>query len=119
MPGLRPPNLQPDVNGDEYDEVYIVHKGDSLGSIAAAQGVGLSELLAHNPAITDPNLISIGQLLAVPHAMKSNLGTVTRVVAPRQTAILSGWLSPRRSWSRTSRRCEELDTTQRSWSITQ
>lgn len=82
MPGLRPPNLQPDVNGDEYDEVYIVHKGDSLGSIAAAQGVGLSELLAHNPAITDPNLISIGQLLAVPHAMKSNLGTVTRVVAP-------------------------------------
>ena len=82
MPSLRPPNLQPEVSGDEYGEVYIVRKGDSLRSIAAAQGVGLSEVLAHNPAITDPNLISIGQLIAVPTAMKSNLGTVTRVVAP-------------------------------------
>ena len=82
MPSLRPPNLRPDVGGDEFGEVYIVRKGDTLGRIAATQGVGLSEILAHNPTITDPNLIKIGQLITVPNSIKSSPANVTQVVAP-------------------------------------
>lgn len=38
-----------------------VHTGDTLSSIAAAQGVTLSALEAANPQIGNPNVISVGE----------------------------------------------------------
>jgi len=82
IPSLRPPNLQADAGGDKYGEVYIVRKGETLSRIAASQGVGVGDILAHNPTITDPNLIKIGQLIAVPNSIKSSPANVAQVVAP-------------------------------------
>jgi LysM repeat protein len=44
---------------------YIVQSGDNLGNIARAFGVNLDELMALNN-ITNPNLIEVGQALAIP-----------------------------------------------------
>jgi LysM repeat protein len=44
---------------------YIVQSGDNLGNIARAFGVSLDELMALN-GISNPNLIEVGQALAIP-----------------------------------------------------
>jgi LysM repeat protein len=46
--------------------VYIVKKGDNLGKIAKKHGVTIDELLAVNPEITNPNEISLGQVIVIP-----------------------------------------------------
>lgn len=45
---------------------YIVQPGDTLRSLAARFDVTISALLAANPEITDPSLISVGQRLIIP-----------------------------------------------------
>lgn len=47
-------------------EDYIVQPGDTLSAIALRFGVTLSQLLAANPQITNPNLIYPGQAVAIP-----------------------------------------------------
>ena len=47
---------------------YVVVSGDSLSAIAAAHDVTLSQLLAANPQISDPNLIQAGQTVTIPAA---------------------------------------------------
>lgn len=44
---------------------YVVEPGDTATAIARAHGITLDELLALNPAITNPDLLSIGQRLDV------------------------------------------------------
>lgn len=46
---------------------YIVQAGDTLSAIAAANGVSVETLLAVNE-LTDPNILSIGQVLSLPEA---------------------------------------------------
>ncbi len=46
-------------------ERYTVQPGDSLGRIALAYGVSLARLIEAN-AITDPNLLTVGQTLEIP-----------------------------------------------------
>lgn len=46
---------------------HIVEAGDSLGGIAARYGVELNELIAQN-AISNPDLIRVGQVLELPGA---------------------------------------------------
>ncbi len=45
---------------------YTVQAGDSMFSIAQRFGVSLNELIAANPHITDPNVISPCDVLCVP-----------------------------------------------------
>lgn len=47
---------------DEYE----VAAGDTLTAIANRFGVGIEEILAANPAITDPNRIFVGQEIVIP-----------------------------------------------------
>lgn len=43
--------------------VHIVTAGDTLAKIAAANNVTVEQLLAWNPEITNPNVISVGQVI--------------------------------------------------------
>jgi len=45
---------------------YIVQSGDNLSAIAADNQVSLSDLLAANPQITNPNMIQPGQVINLP-----------------------------------------------------
>ncbi len=56
--GARPPSTCP-------GRVYTVRSGDTMFTIAQAQGVSLDALRAANPAV-DPNRLSIGQLICIP-----------------------------------------------------
>jgi hypothetical protein len=63
-PAAQPVRLSaPVTNGD-----YVVQRGDTLGSIAAAQGVsgGWKGIVAKNPSLAaNPNLITVGQRLTL------------------------------------------------------
>ena len=48
------------------DKQYEVQSGDTLSAIARQQGMSLDELLEANKNISDPNVISRGQEIAVP-----------------------------------------------------
>jgi soluble lytic murein transglycosylase-like protein len=58
-PPLKPPTAQV--------VTYSVKAGDNLGAIAARYGVTASALAAAN-AVTNPNLLKVGQLLRIPTA---------------------------------------------------
>jgi len=47
-------------------EYYTVQPGDSLWKIAVKYQVGISELIAANPQITNPNLIHPNQRITIP-----------------------------------------------------
>ena len=51
--------------GTGTGETYTVQPGDTLWAIAAARGMTLSELLALNPGIANPNLIRAGEKVRV------------------------------------------------------
>jgi hypothetical protein len=46
--------------------IYVIQVGDTLSSIATANGLTLEQLLAANEDITNPNLISAGQQIIIP-----------------------------------------------------
>ncbi len=46
---------------------YTVKKGDSLSAIAKRFHITLADLLAENPQISNPNQISMGQQIDIPH----------------------------------------------------
>lgn len=46
---------------------YKVKKNDTLVKIAGVHNLPLPLILAHNPEITDPNRISMGQLIRIPN----------------------------------------------------
>jgi|SRR6516165_9931888 LysM repeat protein len=56
---------------------YTVQSGDTLTSIAAQFGVTLAALAAANPQISNPNMISVGQVLTVPGSSTRSSGTGT------------------------------------------
>ncbi len=47
-------------------QAYKVKAGDTMNGIANANGISLQDLLAENPSISNPNLISIGQTITIP-----------------------------------------------------
>lgn len=48
------------------NDIYTVRPGDSLWKIASQYQVGVSELIAANPQIANPNLIYAGQKVNIP-----------------------------------------------------
>lgn len=61
---------------------YTVRQGDTLSSIAARHGVAVSDLLAANRQITNPNLIRVGWVLNIP----SGGGAVQSAAAAQRSA---------------------------------
>jgi len=49
-------------------DTYTIAPGDTLSGISAAKGIGMNDLLAANPHITDPNKIYAGATLNLPRA---------------------------------------------------
>lgn len=85
IPGIATSGRSPAATTEGFDFVYIVRKGDTLRKIAALQGVSIQALLDHNPEITDPDLIRVGQLIDVPRGLETGGGKVSRVVPPAST----------------------------------
>lgn len=48
------------------NEIYTVRPGDTLWKIANLNQVGVSELIAANPQISNPDMINIGQQINIP-----------------------------------------------------
>ncbi|HTP01083.1 MAG TPA: LysM peptidoglycan-binding domain-containing protein [Anaerolineales bacterium] len=51
---------------------YVVQPGDSMKKIAAKFGVCVSDLIAANPQIPNPNIIYAGQVIYIPASSSSN-----------------------------------------------
>ncbi|MBI1293391.1 LysM peptidoglycan-binding domain-containing protein [bacterium] len=67
------------------DVVYhSVRAGESLSSIAARYGVSVSAILQHN-RIANPNILRVGQTLAIPRTTQPSAPAPTRVVQPTPT----------------------------------
>lgn len=54
---------------------YTVKPGDTLSKIAKLNGVSMDQLLAANPQITDPNRISVGEVLTLPNGAPADITT--------------------------------------------
>jgi LysM repeat protein len=65
-------------------DTYLVKAGDTLSSIAAAQGVPLPALLAANPTVVPENL-QIGQQLVLPSVTPTAVSATATRTATRTT----------------------------------
>lgn len=65
---------------------YIVVKGDTLGKIARLNHMSLSQLLAMNPQIKNPNLIRIGQKIIVGNTSKVVTSQTTTTTTTKSDA---------------------------------
>lgn len=72
-----------------------VKKGETLTSIAKANGISLKALIQANPDITNPNLIRIGQVVNIPDiaetAQESAAAKQMSVETARNTASVADW----------------------------
>ncbi len=66
LPTVPPPTPSP------QPILYTVQEGDTLSAIALAYGVSLQDLMTAN-AISDPNILSVGQVLVIPIAVPPTL----------------------------------------------
>lgn len=64
---------------------YTVKPGDTLSKIAKLNGVSLDELLKANPQITDPNRISVGDVLTLPNGAPDITTDNTKPLPPIST----------------------------------
>ena len=79
-PGNPPPSNPPPASGQTY---YAV-KGDTLRKIAAKFNTTVDALLKLNPQITNPNVIYVGQAIAVPATASTyavQKGDTLRIIA--------------------------------------
>lgn len=63
-----------DVEACQVIEPYIVADGDTLSGVADRYGVSVARLLDLNPQVTDPDVILVGEEIAVP--TMTDLGTL-------------------------------------------
>jgi LysM repeat protein len=68
--------------------LYAVQEGDTLSGIAQAYGVSLQDLMAAN-AITDPNMLSVGQMLVIPLDVPPTAPAEPPTPAPTAAALPS------------------------------
>lgn len=82
-------NCPPISEGGEEEVVYIVKRGDTLSAIARKYGVDHKELAKYN-AISDPNLIYVGQKIRImPSAPQLEEGDLVRI-KPYKTTYAPG-----------------------------
>jgi LysM repeat protein len=64
---------------------YVVRRGDTIGKIAARQGVSVGDILAANPQIYNASLIYAGQVINLPSAAPTyytvQYGDTLRIIA--------------------------------------
>jgi LysM repeat protein len=65
--------------------VYVVQPGDTLGKVALEFDISVEELMAAN-GLTDPNVLEVGQTLAIPVGPISTLAPSDTPLAP-ETAV--------------------------------
>lgn len=62
---------------------YVVRRGDTMYSIARQYGITLDDLINANPSITNPNNISVGQVINIPiYTIKPYSGVVNGYMLP-------------------------------------
>ncbi len=80
--------LVDDAKKAETTSSHTVVAGDTLGHIAASHGVSLSDVLAQNPQITDPNHIDVGQQIDLPAgAQKTDVAAAQSALAAAGYAV--------------------------------
>ena len=82
-PPPPPPSSPPPSSG-----TYVVQWGDTMRKLAARFGVSLTDLIAANPQVTNPNLIYRGQVIYLPGA--GSLYTVERGDTMKKIAVRHG-----------------------------
>lgn len=71
--------------------LYIVQRGDTLFSIARANGLTVQEIIAANPQISNPNLITPGQQICIPGGVTPLPEGITRVeLEPTYAGVFGG-----------------------------
>lgn len=83
---------------DRAEQTYTVATGDSMKTIAAGFGVTLTQLIAANPQIPDPNAIKRGQVLTIPSGAATS--TPTPSTQPQPTPPRPDTSRKRRNWAR-------------------
>jgi LysM repeat protein len=79
-PATPPPSTPPPASGQTY---YVV-QGDTLRKIAAKFSTTVDAILRVNPRITNPNVIYVGQAIAIPAAPVTHVvqrGETLRIIA--------------------------------------
>jgi len=76
-PTPDPPRPQPTVRANT--EWHVVQPGESLGTIAGRYGVGPQRLISAN-GISNPNVLSIGQVLEVPPPIVEAGGPSSKII---------------------------------------
>jgi murein DD-endopeptidase MepM/ murein hydrolase activator NlpD len=70
---------------------HTVRPGDTLSGIAAQSGVSLAQVEAANPQITNPNVITVGELVNVPNGRSGSPASATpTAVTPSSTSTSTG-----------------------------
>lgn len=99
------------------DETHTVAAGETLSNIAATHGVALSDVLAKNPEITNPDRIEVGQQINLPPgAQKHDVAGVQSALAAQGYAVgpIDGIAGPKTSAAlRSFQRASGLNATGR------
>ena len=94
---LSVPAGNPSASGSGCYSPYLVRSGDTLSKIARACGVSLSDIVAANPGLSNPNLIHPNQELRIPFAAQPGVldtGGPATVVSPAETSVSSTQTPP-------------------------
>lgn len=78
------PTLVPCAPRTDWTATYAIQRGDTLFNIARQFGLTLAELQAAN-CITNPDIISVGQVLHVPRPLATDTPTATATIASTPT----------------------------------
>ncbi len=94
--GSGVPSDPPPQPGPAPAGTYIVQWGDTMRKIAARFNVSVSDLIAVNPQISNPNLIYFGQVVNIPASATSytvQRGDTLRIIAARYGTSVDALLS--------------------------
>lgn len=67
--------------------IYKVVKGDTLSGIASRLGSTVGAILASNPSITNPDIISIGQEIIIPETKAATVAPAPSVIKARVNTV--------------------------------